>query len=185
MSTSTPESPQPELPGEPPVPPAPPIDPTVAAFNTRVAELVQAGDTGANWFYWVAGLSLVNSAIGLFGGGMYFVVGLAVTLVVDSIAAGIAAEAAEAAVIVKVISVGFDLFVAAVLCGFGFLSRKRILPVFAIGMVLYLLDGLIFLALQDWMSVAFHAFALYSMGNGFMAYRKLNQLRSQFAPKTS
>lgn len=182
MSTSTPVSPQPELPGTPPIPP---VDPTAAAFNARVAELVQAGDTGANWFYWVAGLSLVNSAIGLFGGGMYFVVGLAITIIVDLNAAAIAADMAEGAVIVKAITIGFDLFVAAVLCGFGFLSRKRILPVFAIGMVLYLLDGLIFLAYQDWMSAAFHAFALYSMGNGLMAYRKLNQLRSQFATKTT
>lgn len=181
MSTSTPVSPQPELPDTPPIPP---VDPT-AAFNARVAELVQAGDTGANWFYWVAGLSLVNSAIGLFGGGMYFVVGLAVTLIVDGIGAGVASEAPEASMVIKVVTVGFDLFVAAVLCGFGFLSRKRILPIFAIGMVLYLLDGLIFLAFQDWMSAAFHAFALYSMGNGFMAYRKLNQLRSQFAAKAS
>ena len=182
MSTSTPVSPQPELPGTPPIPPA---DPAAAAFNARVAELVQAGDTGANWFYWVAGLSLVNSAIGLFGGGMYFVVGLAVTLIVDGIGAGIASEAPDSSMIISAVTIGFDLVVAAVLCGFGFLSRKRILPIFAIGMVLYLLDGLIFLAFQDWMSAAFHAFALYSMGNGLMAYRKLNQLRNQFAPKAS
>ncbi len=180
MSTSTPVSPQPELPD---VPPVPPTDPAAAAFNARVAELVQAGDTGANWFYWVAGLSLVNSAIGLFGGGMYFVVGLAITLIADGIGAGIAAEAPETSMMINAVTIAFDLFVAAVLFGFGFLSRKRILPIFAIGMVLYLLDGLIFLAFQDWLSVAFHAFALYSMGNGFLAYRKLNQLRSQFATK--
>ena len=36
----------------------------------------------ARWFYWIAALSLVNSAVVIFGGQFHFVVGLGVTSVV-------------------------------------------------------------------------------------------------------
>ena len=32
--------------------------------------------SGANWFYWIAGLSLINSAIFVFGGNVNFIAGL-------------------------------------------------------------------------------------------------------------
>src|SRR5690349_21130602 len=38
---------------------------------------------GANWFYWIAGLSLVNSAIFAFGGQVSFILGLSYTQVID------------------------------------------------------------------------------------------------------
>ena len=112
---------------------------------------------------------------------MYFVVGLGATLMADSIAVHIATEEPDIATTAKVLTIGFDIFVALILCGFGWLSRKRILPVFAIGMVLYVLDGMLFVLFQDWMSVAFHAFALYSMIGGFMAYRQMNIMQRQIA----
>jgi hypothetical protein len=40
----------------------------------------------ARWFYWIAGLSLINSAVVIFGGNFHFVVGLGVTSVVDVLA---------------------------------------------------------------------------------------------------
>src|SRR5574340_77246 len=43
---------------------------------------------GANWFYWIAGLSVVNSVIVLFGGAWYFLVGLGATQFVDGFMMG-------------------------------------------------------------------------------------------------
>ena len=150
----------------------------VEAQAAGLAGLYQTGLNGANWFYWVAGLSLVNSVILLTGGGTFFVVGLGVTLLADSIAAGVAEEAPELAQTAKIIAFCFDLFVAAVVAGFGWLSGKRYLAVFAIGMVLYLLDGLLFVLIQDWMSVGFHAFALFCMAGGFKAFLELNKVEA-------
>ncbi|NUM52617.1 MAG: hypothetical protein HUU46_03135 [Candidatus Hydrogenedentes bacterium] len=189
MNDNEPRPSQLELPDAPDTDAGPPSleanaqptnDPAVA-FHNRVAALKQTGDNGANWFYWVAGLSLVNTGINLFGGGIYFVVGLGVTLIVDVFTMEAVNQEPEIAVAARAISIGFTLFVAVVLCGFGWLSRKRILPIFAVGMVLYVLDGLLFVLFQDWMSVAFHAFALYSMIGGFMAYRQLNILQREIA----
>jgi hypothetical protein len=179
MSESTPVPPAPVQSSEPPTaPPPPPVDPA-QAFHNRVAGLIQRGDNGAKWFYWVAGLSLVNSAIQMGGGGIYFVVGLGATLVADSMAVQIAHENPDIAMGAKVLTIGFDVIVALILCIFGWLSTKRYLIFFAIGMVLYVLDGMLFILFQDWMSVAFHAFALYSMIGGFLAYREVNALQRQ------
>lgn len=43
-------------------------------------------------------------------------------------------------------------------------------------MVLYLLDGLLFLLVQDWLSLGFHGFALYSMFHGYTALRRLKAI---------
>ena len=41
---------------------------------------------GASWFYWIAGASVVNTIIFLFGGNLNFIVGLGVTQVINGIA---------------------------------------------------------------------------------------------------
>lgn len=143
----------------------------------QLAALHQRGMSGGGWFYWVAALSLVNSVIFLSGGDTHFVIGLGVTLMADGIAAALADQAPEMATTFKGIAFVFDLIVAGVLCLIGWLSRKAILAVFAIGMVLYALDGLIFLLFEDWMSIGFHVFALVCMWGGFSAFRQLNALK--------
>ena len=140
--------------------------------------LKQAGDTGANWFYWIAGLSLVNTAMAHGGGDRHFIIGLSVTAIVDAIAQTIGKENPQVALLAMGLAIGFSLCVAIVVILFGWLSRKRLLWVFAIGMGLYLLDGLAYLGLGDYLSAGFHAFALFSMSRGFSAYRQMTQLEA-------
>jgi hypothetical protein len=141
-----------------------------------MAALLQIGMNGANWYFWVAGLSLVNSAIMLSGGDTHFVIGLGITFMADIMANVIGQQHPEHAQMLKLAVLGFDLIVAAVVIGFAFLSRKRFLFIFGLGMFLYLLDGLIFVWIQDWMSVAFHAYALYGLWGGLNAFRQLKQV---------
>lgn len=145
-------------------------------LEAGLAALFQRGISGANWFYWVAGLSLVNSVIMLSGGNTHFVIGMGVTLIADVLAVGFGQQHPENAQIIKMVVFGFDLIISLVVVGFGFLSKKRFLFVFGLGMFLYLLDGLIFVWVQDWMSAGFHAFALFSMWGGLQAFRQLNQI---------
>ena len=79
---------------------------------------------------------------------------------------------------VKGAALVFDVFVAAILAGFGWLSGRRYLAIFGVGMALYLLDGFIFLLFQDWLPVAFHGYALFWMWSGFQAFRKLRVLET-------
>ena len=41
---------------------------------------------GANWFYWIAGLSVVNSIMFIAGANFQFVVGLGVTQIINALA---------------------------------------------------------------------------------------------------
>jgi hypothetical protein len=50
---------------------------------------------------------------------------------------------------------------------------------FLIGMILFGLDGLIFLGFGLWLDLAFHAFAIFNMYRGLQALNALNQLNRQ------
>lgn len=141
-----------------------------------IAALKSAGDRGANWFFWIAALSLVNTAITHFGGDRRFMVGLGITAIIDFVTAAVGKGEPTMALISMLVAVGFSIFVAGEVTLFGWLSRKRVLWVFGFGMFLYLLDALLCLLLTDLLSAGFHGYALYAMLAGFNAYRKLRRL---------
>lgn len=147
--------------------------------NEAIQALFATGENGAGWFYWIAGLSLINTISVLGGMNFGFALGLGVTLIADSMA--VAAVQQGAPEHWKIAALVFDLVVLGLTVGCGWLSRKRFLPVFALGMFLYLLDGLLFLFIFDIISIAIHAFALWQMWSGFTAFRQLNQLQRQMA----
>lgn len=154
--------------------------PTATATTENAqAEAVQAHqlqtqfESGANWFYWIAGLSLLNSAIALFQGQWAFIVGLGVTQIFDGLAIGIAEAAPETAVVAKGIAFGADLLAAGIFVVFGVLARKQQHWAFVTGMVIYAVDGLIFLAFGDFLGLGFHAFALWCLWRGLVASRRL------------
>lgn len=125
-------------------------------------------DSGASWFYWIAGLSLVNSVMQLFGSTRSFIAGLGITQVVDAMTRE-AGDGAKAGAFV------FDLLVAGVFVAAGVLARRS-RSAFIAGMALYALDGLIFLLVREWIGLAFHAFVLYSIFSGYRAALALRDL---------
>lgn len=118
--------------------------------------------TSARWFYWIAGLSLINSAVVIFGGSFHFVVGLGVTSVVDAFAR----QTGNTGVVLDLIINGF---VAGLFCLFASFAGKAQKWAFLVGMVLYALDGLLLLLGQDILSVGFHAYALFCIYRGLAA----------------
>ncbi|HTI49565.1 MAG TPA: hypothetical protein VL475_01385 [Planctomycetaceae bacterium] len=151
------------------------------ARKNEFAILEQRGRSGANWFYWIAALSLVNSVIQLSGGDRHFVIGLAVTSIVDAVGAGLAQGAPDVATVIKVVAFGVTLVIAGFVALFGWLAGRRSTAAFAIGMGLYVCDGLLYTLAQEWMSVGFHAFALYGMWNGLAAFRQLRAMEESQA----
>lgn len=140
------------------------------------AKLEQAFRSGANWFYWIAGLSLVNSAGQLFGAQWGFVLGLGVTQIIDAIAASIAQEAEGAATAVKLVAFGLDVVIAGFFVALGVLANRRCGWSFYVGMAIYFLDGLIFLAVGNFLGVGFHGFVLFCLFSGVGALKKLQAL---------
>jgi hypothetical protein len=127
---------------------------------------------GANWFYWIAGLSVVNSLVYMSGSEWSFLAGLGVTQIAEALVDVAIESGAPSAM--KAIALVFSLIAVVVFGLFGYYSNKRYATVFAIGIVLYMLDGLLLLVLGVFASAGFHAFALFFMIRGFLACRELN-----------
>lgn len=133
--------------------------------------------SGANWFYWIAGLSLINSVIMMFGGGWSFIIGLGLTQLVDAVAA-ISAEniGSDIGMVVKAVAFVMNIAIAGIVAGFGVFAHKRHKWAFLVGMVLYALDGLIFLWVGDYWGMGFHLFALVGLYRGVRSLAKLAAL---------
>ena len=125
--------------------------------------------SGAGWFFWIAGLSLVNSLIALGGSDRRFIVGLGITQIFDAVGQEIGGGG-KAAVLV------LDVIVAGIFVMFGIFARKRHTWSFITGMVLYGLDGLICLLIGEWLPFGFHALALFYIFSGMRANLQLKGL---------
>jgi hypothetical protein len=145
-----------------------PANADVSVQKLRAQQIVGAG---ASWFLWIAGLSLVNSVIGLAGGNLHFIVGLGITQIVDAVAH----QAGSAGIVLDLIINGI---VAGVFVFFWQFARKGQRWAFLVGMVLYAADGLLLVAFKDILSVAFHGYALFRMYGGLKALPALRKLEA-------
>jgi len=132
---------------------------------------------GAGWFYWIAALSIINTVISMLGGGWSFIVGLGATQFVDGFASALANDIGSgAATVVKVIAFAVDAAIAAIFTVFGIFGRKGYKWAFVVGMLLYALDGLLFVWIGDLLSIGFHLYALYGLYKGLKATRQLDDM---------
>ncbi len=137
-------------------------------------QLYGAVKSGGKWFYWVAGLSVINTLITLFHGNVAFIVGLGATQILDAVISEIGAKAA-------VIALSVNLVITGVYVLLGYFACQRMRWAFILGMVFYALDGLLFLLVKDWLPLAFHAFVLYAISRGLKAEGVARQIEAQAA----
>ena len=163
-----------------PTPPQPPMmdERALAAqrLQAAIADLTRRMKSGANNFYWIAGLSVINSLVLEFGGNSYFVVGLAGTLIVDSIFVEAASQLPDAAIFLKLIGLAISIVIAGIFALFGFFASKGKRWAFITGMIFYGLDAVIMLLFQDWIGVLFHGFFLWGLFGGLRALSELHKL---------
>jgi len=145
--------------------PAPvPSSPQAPANQPNLAKLaaqVQVRGRAA-WFYWIAALSVINSAVVMFGGNFHFVVGLGLTSIVDSTSKDVGAAGAVLALVI-------NGFIAGMFAMFGYFACKAQKWAFIAGMSLYAIDGALCLMGSDILSAGFHAYVLYRLYTGFAA----------------
>lgn len=142
---------------------------TESTFDKK-GKLEKRFRTGANGFYWIAGLSVINSILWLRGSQTTFLMGLGITRLLDTIALSLSDHAGP---VVKYIVFAFDIMAALVFVIFGVFANRKQSWAFIAGLVLYGLDGLIFLLVLDWWSLGFHVFVIIMIVSGFMAYREM------------
>ena len=145
-------------------------------FNTILrADMVYR--SSARWFFWIAGLSLLNSIVFRMNGRVNFLFGLGVTQLVDGINRAIIEDGLfENANIISGLSMGLVLLLSGLYVVFGLITQKKKKWAFFVGTVLYVLDGLILVLIQDYISAAFHGYILFSLFRGWKAIQDLRNL---------
>ena len=134
------------------------------AKNGTVAQVKK----GANWFYWIAAFSVINSLIIYSGGNVSFIVGLGTTQLIDGIIFGLTGE-------YNLIGFIPNILIAAVFMVFGYYSGKLHKWAFLTGIIIYSIDALIFLLVPDWLSIGFHVFAIAMIVRGYV---KINEIET-------
>ena len=145
---------------------------TESTFEKRV-KLEKRFLAGANGFYWVAGLSLLNSILWLQGSQTTFLIGMGIIQLIDGIATGISEEIGP---FIRYVAFVFDILVTLVFVVFGIFTNRKHAWAFIIGMILCGLDGLLFLLVKAWWNIGFHVFILVGITSGFTAYREIKYL---------
>jgi hypothetical protein len=132
--------------------------------------------SGARWFYWVAALSMINSIISLNDGSWGFLAGLGMTQLISGLAVGLSQDLGGAVTIVALV---LDALVAGFFVMLGWFAQRHQTWAFILGLVVYGLDGVIFLLVQDWFPLAFHGFVLFCIFRGLSAHLKWKELQSE------
>jgi hypothetical protein len=143
--------------------------PAVAAMAGSVEQqqLERRRRIGARWFYWVAGVSLVNTVIALAGQHWRFIIGLGATQIANGLAARTGRGWAPTILLDLLLIGGFVLL--------GYLALQGQQWAFPVGIGLYALDGVVFVAARHWVGLGFHVFVLIMIGKGFQAARQLDR----------
>ncbi len=145
----------------------------VGSKSYQPEAVIQHAGKACSWFAIIAAFSAVNSILVLADAKFNFFVGLGATQVVDALLA-IARERAQPQIagIMTAIGLLVNLGIIGVLVAIWQLSKRGSAPAYVIGMVLYLLDTLIFLAVGYWAGAALHAFFLMSLWGGYAFVRQ-------------
>lgn len=144
----------------------------ILKLNSKLDEHLKAIKGGANWFYWIAGLSIINTLIIFFNGDVNFIVGLGLTQIVDAIFY-------DSPNAFKILGLFVNLMIAGIFAIIGFFANKKSKTAFIIGIILYLIDGLLFLYVQDYLGVGFHTFVLFMIVGGFGNIKLAEEVESK------
>ena len=127
---------------------------------------VAAMERGANWFFWISALSVINSLSVTFSGLTDLLFGLGATRLVD--------ESFRQNTLAGVNPAGlsFNLAIAGLFALFGYYARKGSDIAFVLGMFLYAIDAMILIGFRDVFGFGFHLVALFYMFNGLLASRR-------------
>lgn len=155
MSMNPQPSPQPMRPALSPVETATPHQPEQQADREAISR-------GGSWFYWLAGLSLVNTILNASGASIVMIFGLGASLLLNALgdAFGLAGQ---------IVAYSLEFLLLAFYCAMGVLACRGHGWAFALGIAAYAADALITLALQDWLMAAVHGYVLFQLVQGLRA----------------
>ncbi len=157
------------------------VNPTQAVDGSVVPQLSQQDAAvraalmmqilrGANWFYWIAGLSLVNLGAIATGANFRFIIGLGFSEMLGGWAKEMVASSGSNGAIMTACVGGVALATFFAAC--GWFARRPSMVAFIIGIAVFALDTAVFFLASDWIGVAFHAYAIYCLWRGVTATQR-------------
>lgn len=125
---------------------------------------VSRGRGAATWFYYIAGLSVLNSLLSVTNSGWVSLFGLGIITQVFQAWARNSGVAPGVVLLLGILAAG--VFVV-----FGVFAQKGQSWAFLVGMIAYAFDALLLISGSYWLSVAFHAYVLYRLFTGYQQAR--------------
>ena len=123
---------------------------------------------GANWFFWLAILSVINTLIVY----QYHIpntpIALAISQWLDGTSAGLNPTMSTRSLII-------NLIIAGILAGFGVLARRGSDLAFVVGMFLYVVDAMLAIGLRDLFGFGVHLIGLFFLFKGLLASRHIRE----------
>jgi len=138
--------------------------------QVAVADIERGMRSGASWFFWIAGLTMVNTGAAVIGTDWRFLLGLGITQIADGLAADMGSVGKVAAFVVDALAIAFFVLM-------GVFANKAQKWAFILGMIAFTLDTGISVLAQDVVGVIFHIFALWCIYRGYTQVQKLKDLK--------
>jgi len=123
--------------------------------------------SAARWFYWIAGLTVVNCALAVAGSTVSLLLGLTTPLIAVYIALGVGR------IEFTVMGMALAIIIAAGFVFLGWIAEKGRSWAFIAGASLYAADTIWSVVYRDWMSVVWHALALGAILSGLFVLRRM------------
>ncbi len=120
---------------------------------------------GADWFFWLAILSIINTLLVYFYRIPNTPVALGLTQWLDGTHSGLGSSMTPS---------GFIL-IAAALAMFGLLARRGSDLAFVVGIFLYVIDAFLSIGLRDFWGFGVHLIGLFFLGKGLLASRHIRE----------
>ncbi|HVQ55587.1 MAG TPA: hypothetical protein VMS29_02435 [Pyrinomonadaceae bacterium] len=123
---------------------------------------------GANWFFWLAILSVINTLIVYQYHTPNTPIALAITQWLDGTSAGLNPTMSNRSLIV-------NLLIAGALAGFGLLARRGSDLAFVLGIFLYVVDAMLAIGLRDVFGFGVHLIGVFFLFKGLLASRHVRE----------
>ncbi len=130
----------------------------------------------ANWFFYIAFVSLFNTALILAGRDQFVVIGLGVTLFVAFLAHSVASVTlTDVALTSSVLAICVSIAASGVFILLGIVARRKSYLAYVLGIGLYGLDAILMLLYHEYLAVVWHVVASIFLCRGIVAISKLDE----------
>ena len=123
---------------------------------------------GADWFFWIAILSVINSFIVYYYQTPNTPLALGITQWIDGSASGINSSMTAGSLVTNIL-------IALVVAGFGLMARRGSDLAFVVGIFLYVIDAFLMAGMKDLFGFSIHLVALFFLAKGLLASRHIRE----------